>query len=50
MKFAKGKTSTQSLTEIYGDYVDLFGEIQNETVQKTVSKKKGQPGAEVVQV
>lgn len=45
MKFAKGKTSTQSLTEIYGDYVDLFGEIQNETVQKTVSKKERSTGS-----
>lgn len=29
-KFAKGKTATQSLMEIYEDYVDLFGEIRQE--------------------
>lgn len=44
-KFAKGKTETQSLLEIYNDYVDLFGAIRQKSAEKIVSKQQRSTGS-----
>ena len=44
-KFCKGKTNSQNLSEIYADYIDIFGGIRQETAQKIVSKAQRSTGS-----